>query len=390
MRRYCKNVDITDTGFIERCIYLWLEKKRSRRDVQRFLAHYTDLTYRQIRKMMRIKATNWLPECIKRVAEDVRRRLIEEKLDLPPIEFKDKYDDVCGKWRRIGIQKPIHQIFDYVAVEACREMFMAKIGPYQMASIPGRGQEKGAKQILKWIQMDPKHCRYWVKGDVRRCYPSIPHDRIKARFARDIKNKKLLWLIYELIDSFPEGLSIGSYFSQFACNYYLSQAYHYAAEQLHKVRRKKSGEISRTRLLYHQIWFMDDVLLIGSSERDMDKAMALLTDYMRERLGLTIKPEWRIYATDYIGADGKHHLFVIAVGMVIDYIIIQTSGVLGFNLPNTMLSLLVTVWYLLNEALSITENAGRMGAPVPGWLMKYIAALKSKIDSDRENTGSET
>ena len=49
------------------------------------------------------------------------------------------------------------------------------------------------------------------------------------------------------------------------------------------------------------------------------------------------------------------YLFVIAVGMVIDYVIIQTSGVLGFNLPNTMLSLLVTVWYMLNEALSITE-----------------------------------
>ena len=83
------------------------------------------------------------------------------------------------------------------------------------------------------------------------------------------------------------------------------------------------------------------------------------------------------------------YLFVIAVGMVIDYIIIQTSGVLGFNLPNTMLSLLVTVWYLLNEALSITENAGRMGAPVPGWLMTYIAALKSKIESDREKTSNE-
>ena len=74
------------------------------------------------------------------------------------------------------------------------------------------------------------------------------------------------------------------------------------------------------------------------------------------------------------------YLFVIAVGMVIDYVIIQTSGVLGFNLPNTMLSLLVTVWYMLNEALSITENAGRMGAPVPEWLMKYISALKKNID----------
>lgn len=48
------------------------------------------------------------------------------------------------------------------------------------------------------------------------------------------------------------------------------------------------------------------------------------------------------------------YLFVIAVGMVIDYVIIQTSGVLGFNLPNTMLSLLVTVWYMLNEALSLS------------------------------------
>ena len=82
------------------------------------------------------------------------------------------------------------------------------------------------------------------------------------------------------------------------------------------------------------------------------------------------------------------YLFVIAVAMVIDYIIIQTSDVLRFTLPNTILSLLVTVWYLLNEALSITENAGRMGAPVPGWLMKYIAALKSKIDNNRENGDS--
>ena len=84
------------------------------------------------------------------------------------------------------------------------------------------------------------------------------------------------------------------------------------------------------------------------------------------------------------------YLFVIAVAMVIDYVIIQTSSVLGASLPNTMLSLLVTVWYLLNEALSITENAGRMGAPVPEWLAKYIAVLKNKIDSKGENGDNHT
>ena len=83
------------------------------------------------------------------------------------------------------------------------------------------------------------------------------------------------------------------------------------------------------------------------------------------------------------------YLCVIAVSMVIDYIVIRTSGVLGVAMPNTMLSLLVSVWYLLNEALSIIENAGRIGAPVPNWLMKYIAALKNKIDSHEEESDNQ-
>lgn len=72
---------------------------------------------------------------------------------------------------------------------------------------------------------------------------------------------------------------------------------------------------------------------------------------------------------------------VIVAAMAIDYVLIKASGQLGLSLPvNVRLSLLVTAWYLVNEALSITENAGRMGAPVPDWLAKYIAVLKNKID----------
>lgn len=56
------------------------------------------------------------------------------------------------------------------------------------------------------------------------------------------------------------------------------------------------------------------------------------------------------------------------------------SDRLGILFP--VLCLLVAVWYLLNELLSIIENAGRMGGPVPEWLRKYIAVLKDKIDSD--------
>lgn len=76
------------------------------------------------------------------------------------------------------------------------------------------------------------------------------------------------------------------------------------------------------------------------------------------------------------------YVCVIAVAVVVDYVIVRVSGQLGFNMPNSaFFGLLVAVWYLLNELLSIIENAGRMGAAVPEWLLKYIAVLKDKIDS---------
>lgn len=76
------------------------------------------------------------------------------------------------------------------------------------------------------------------------------------------------------------------------------------------------------------------------------------------------------------------YLCVIAVAMVVDYVIARMSGELGFKVPaSAFFGLLVTVWYLLNELLSIIENAGRMGAAVPEWLLKYIAVLKDKIDT---------
>lgn len=76
-------------------------------------------------------------------------------------------------------------------------------------------------------------------------------------------------------------------------------------------------------------------------------------------------------------------LCVIVVSMVLDYIVATLAIQMNFNPPiTTLFSLLVTSWFLLNEMLSIIENAGRMGADVPEWLAKYIAVLKDKIDNE--------
>ena len=45
----------------------------------------------------------------------------------------------------------------------------------------------------------------------------------------------------------------------------------------------------------------------------------------------------------------------------------------------------VVITYCTNEAISIIENAGLMGVPIPTRLTKAIEALKSKEDDNNEN-----
>ena len=90
------------------------------------------------------------------------------------------------------------------------------------------------------------------------------------------------------------------------------------------------------------------------------------------------------------GAEGiikkAGYLCTIAVAMIVDYIILHVAAEIGIEVSlKAFFGLLVAVWYILNELLSIIENAGRMGAPVPEWLAKYVAVLKNKIDSQGGN-----
>ncbi len=79
---------------------------------------------------------------------------------------------------------------------------------------------------------------------------------------------------------------------------------------------------------------------------------------------------------------------IIAVAVVMDNIIIGAAAEIGYEIPlKAIFGFLVTIWYLLNELLSIIENAGRMGAPVPEWLTKYIGVLKKRIDDTDNKSG---
>lgn len=76
---------------------------------------------------------------------------------------------------------------------------------------------------------------------------------------------------------------------------------------------------------------------------------------------------------------------LIAVGAVVDWLLMYCGSQLGFEIHLPMLAAsLVAVWLIINEIISILENIGDIGVPLPGFLTKIVQGLKSKIEGAEE------
>lgn len=275
MKTYCKKVDVTDPVTIEPWVSICITdpSKRNRPGFKRLVEKYGDAHG---------------------IAVEITDRIKRRDLDLPPIQYRNRIDKSSGKERRLGIESAMQQCMNYVAVYALMPMLKAKVGVYQCASIPERGQIYGKKALEKWIRKDRKGTKYYDKMDVRHCFESISHRTIRKLLERDIhKNPTLIWFVLALIGTYESGLSIGSFLSQWLCNYVMSYLYHYAAEMLYKTRRGK-----RHNLVTHILMFMDDVIIFASSRRDLEMASKSIEVYLLKHLGLQIKPNHHIKTAD--------------------------------------------------------------------------------------------
>lgn len=278
MKRKCKNVDITDLNLIKECIEKCLKsKKKTRTDIVRFFDMY---------------------ETVDNAALELQKELKQKQLKLIPIWYRHVYDAGSKKERIIGIQDVKQQIYDYIAVAGLHDLVKG-IGEYQCASIPNRGQIYGAQAIYRWLseQKKGKYCvRYVCKYDIRKYYESIPQSTIMIWLKKRVKNNDLLWLIETLIKTFKKGLSIGSYLSQYLGNIYLSDLYH-KADRTFRQRKKKDGTIKNIRLVNHILFYMDDLLVLGSNSKDLMTITSLLEMELKKK-GLEIKNGWRCFKID--------------------------------------------------------------------------------------------
>ena len=116
---------------------------------------------------------------IQKISLDMYNDITNRNIALTPIKYEKRIDKSNHKEREIGISSIKQQVFDYIAVNACKEMFLAKIGFYQCASLKGKGQLFGKRAIESWLRKDKSGTKYAYKCDIKKFYPSINHDNIR-------------------------------------------------------------------------------------------------------------------------------------------------------------------------------------------------------------------
>lgn len=149
-----------------------------------------------------------------------------------------------------------------------------------------RGIHKALKDV-KFALKDEINTQYCLKLDIRKFYPSIDHDILKTIIRKKIKDKRLLSLLDEIIES-AQGVPIGNYLSQFFANLYLTYLDHWIKEQK-KVR--------------YYFRYADDIVILGGDKQQLRDLFYNIQDYLNNKLKLNFKDNWQIFKVDSRGID---------------------------------------------------------------------------------------
>ena len=147
--------------------------------------------------------------------------------------------------------------------------------------IKNRGTHGMVKKLKRALSEDKKNTEFALQLDVRHFYESIDHEILKQIVRRTIKDPKLLLVIFEIIDSYPNGVPIGNVLSQFLANLFLAQYDHYVKEKIG---------------IKHYFRYCDDLLSLSSNK----KKLWILNRYTRwfmRKIKLELKPNGRIFPT---------------------------------------------------------------------------------------------
>lgn len=134
------------------------------------------------------------------------------------------------------------------------------------------------KKLRKILQTDKINTQYCLKLDIKKFYDNINHDILKSIIRKKIKDKEVLWLLDDIIDS-HEGIPIGNYCSQFFANLYLSYFDHWIKEELH---------------VKYYFRYCDDFILLSDDKKFLWECFWKIKEYL-STLKLELKRNYQVF-----------------------------------------------------------------------------------------------
>ena len=182
--------------------------------------------------------------------------------------FEPKERQICASAFR-------EQVLHHAMMNVCHERF-EKVQIFDSyASRKGKGHFAALERAQYFIQ---KHT-WFLKLDVKKFFESIHHGVLKAQLARLFKEKRLLDIFSQIIDSYsasPErGLPIGNLTSQYFANHFLCGLDHFIKETLQ---------------IKAYVRYMDDMVLWSADKAVLQAASKRIHEFVETELGSTLKP----------------------------------------------------------------------------------------------------
>lgn len=216
--------------------------------------------------------------------EQLHRELTEKRYKTSPYDVFVKFE---GKRREIYKLPFRDRVVHWAIMQVLEPIWTPQFTADTHACIKGRGMHSLLRKLREDLRNDPEGTAYCLKLDIRKFYPSIDHEKMKAVVRRKIKDPEVLWLLDGIIESAP-GVPIGNYISQYFANLYLSELDHLLKE------------VAGVRYYYR---YADDMVLLAGDKPTLHGWLVLINDWLNEERHVDLKGNYQVFPVESRGID---------------------------------------------------------------------------------------
>ena len=220
---------------------------------------------------------NQLGSYLKRHWEKIREQVLNGQYKPLPVRLKEipKPD---GGIRQLGIPTVLDRLIQQAICQVLQRIWDYTFSDSSFGFRPGRSQHQAVKRARSIIKSGHRHC---VDMDLSKFFDHVNHDRLMARLATRIKDKRVLKLIrkflqaglmnHGMVSPRNEGTPQGGPLSPFLSNVVL--------DELDKELEKRQLQFVR---------YADDFVIYVKSKQAANRVMKSVTKFISTKLRLKI------------------------------------------------------------------------------------------------------